>query len=178
VGSEPVRRVITYTCGLALKQNAPQVALEILSTAKQSNYVTVRNLKIWGLAELNRPDDILPMLRYSLEFDNPQSQSERKSSICPDVLEKVAASVERMANKEVSLEFENIKKSLVESKKISPETLEEILEVEIERPQKSLDGGFNRQNMLERSFQIGRSINLRPRQNPTFEREKRSLYSD
>lgn len=44
--SDPVRRAISYAASLALKQNAPQVALEILSSSRNANYVTVRNLKV------------------------------------------------------------------------------------------------------------------------------------
>lgn len=43
---DPVRRVLTYAASLAMKQNAPNVALEILSSANQVNYVTVRNLRV------------------------------------------------------------------------------------------------------------------------------------
>jgi hypothetical protein len=178
IGSDPVRRVLSYACALALKQNAPQIALEILSTAKQPNYVTIRNLKCWALADLNRPDDIMPLLRVSLEFDNPNA--DRRATVCPDILDIIAASVEKLGNKEVSVEFEAIRKSLKETNQISKETLEDILDTEIERPLQNTTGGggLNRQNMLERSFQIGRSINLRPRQNPVYEREKRSLLSE
>lgn len=49
---DPVRRVLTYSAALALNQNAPNVALEILSNAAQPNYVTVRNLKVRHLFQL------------------------------------------------------------------------------------------------------------------------------
>lgn len=52
VGVDPVRRVLTYSAALALNQNAPNVALEILSNAAQPNYVTVRNLKVRHLFQL------------------------------------------------------------------------------------------------------------------------------
>lgn len=46
VGVDAVRRALTYASSLALNQNAPNVALEILSGVTQVNYVTVRNLKV------------------------------------------------------------------------------------------------------------------------------------
>jgi pentatricopeptide repeat domain-containing protein 2 len=46
VGHFPMRRAITFAAGLALNQNAPHVAFEIISGMNQQNYVTVRNLKV------------------------------------------------------------------------------------------------------------------------------------
>ena len=45
-GIYPVRRALSFACALAIRQNAPQVALEILSNSQQPNYVTIRNLKV------------------------------------------------------------------------------------------------------------------------------------
>lgn len=41
-----MRRATTFIAGLALNQGMPEAALEILSNVKNSNYVTVRNLKV------------------------------------------------------------------------------------------------------------------------------------
>lgn len=46
VGAIPVRRVVTYAACLAINQNAPNIALEILSLSGVNSYVTVRNLKV------------------------------------------------------------------------------------------------------------------------------------
>lgn len=56
VGVDPVRRVITYAASLALSQNAPNIALEILSLSGVSNYVTVRNLKVEFIHNITRSD--------------------------------------------------------------------------------------------------------------------------
>ena len=45
-GAEPVRRCIAYAAALAISQNAPQVAIEILTNSRTANYVTIRNLKV------------------------------------------------------------------------------------------------------------------------------------
>jgi len=45
-GVEPVRRCIAYAAALAIAQNAPQVAIEILTNTRTANYVTIRNLKV------------------------------------------------------------------------------------------------------------------------------------
>ena len=44
--SDPPRRAVSYAASLALQQNAPQVALEILGAIRPSAYVTIRNLKV------------------------------------------------------------------------------------------------------------------------------------
>jgi len=46
VGHIPMRRAVTFAAGLALNQNAPHVAFEMVSGVQQQNYVSVRNLKV------------------------------------------------------------------------------------------------------------------------------------
>jgi hypothetical protein len=46
VGHIPMRRAVTFAAGLALNQNAPHVAVEMISGVQQQNYVSVRNLKV------------------------------------------------------------------------------------------------------------------------------------
>lgn len=46
VGHLPMRRTATFLAGLALNQNKPNIALEIIANTKQQNYMTVRNLKV------------------------------------------------------------------------------------------------------------------------------------
>lgn len=55
VGHIPMRRAITFAAGLALNQNAPHVAFEIISGMHQQNYVTVRNLKVHVIVTLDFP---------------------------------------------------------------------------------------------------------------------------
>ncbi|KAF4526431.1 hypothetical protein B566_EDAN015063, partial [Ephemera danica] len=44
-GHVPMRRATTFAAALAVNQGAPHVALEILGTTRNQNYITVRNLK-------------------------------------------------------------------------------------------------------------------------------------
>jgi pentatricopeptide repeat domain-containing protein 2 len=46
VGHIPMRRAVTFAAGLALNQNAPHIAFEMISDVQQHNYVTIRNLKV------------------------------------------------------------------------------------------------------------------------------------
>nr|CAD7576218.1 unnamed protein product [Timema californicum] len=83
VGHIPLRRSATFAAALALNQNSPQYALEIISTVRQQNYITVRNIKMAALADLGRVDDALPILRSILLVDDPE---QRKQSVTEDVV--------------------------------------------------------------------------------------------
>jgi pentatricopeptide repeat domain-containing protein 2 len=171
LGVEPVRRCISFAAALALNQNAPQVALEVLSNSRNSNYVSIRNLKLWGLAELNRPDDCLPILRFSIEFDS--AENTKRHSVLQEILEKVGASVERLENKEVSLEFDRIRKALVEGNQVSKQTVAELLEAEIEglTPGQAAGKQGFQQFGMDRSFRMGQRVDSRD------SRPQRSSYS-
>lgn len=65
-----MRRTATFIAGLALKQNSPHIALEIVSTLREQQYLTVRNIKTQAYAELDRPEDAIPILRSILEIDD------------------------------------------------------------------------------------------------------------
>lgn len=62
-----MRKATTFAAGLAIAQNAPHIALEILSTSKQQNYLTIRNLKVLALADVGRPEDAVPIFRSVIE---------------------------------------------------------------------------------------------------------------
>lgn len=46
VGHVPTRRAVTFCAALALNQGQYETALEIISTAKNQSYTTVRNIKV------------------------------------------------------------------------------------------------------------------------------------
>lgn len=78
-GHIPMRRSITYAAALALNQSDPQLAIDLLSSSKQQNYVTVRNLKALAFAHLGRFDDVLSILRASLQYDVPLEGGRKRS---------------------------------------------------------------------------------------------------
>jgi len=190
-GTEPVRRSTAFAAALALNQNAPQVALEILTNSRTSNYVTIRNLKAWALAELNRPDDCLPILRYSIEFDG--AEPNRQQTVFQEVLDKVKLATDRMDNKEVSVEFERIVKALAASNQLSKSTISDCLDTEIavgpnagqggsypSGPGSRMGGGGYGQDRrnVERSFRGGRN-EFRPQRSPAYDRDiRQSIKSE
>lgn len=82
VGHVPMRRAITFAAALAIKQNAPHIALEIIGTARQQQYVTVRNIKVLAFTALGRADDALPILKSVLQV----TDTTNKHSFTQDVV--------------------------------------------------------------------------------------------
>lgn len=83
VGHIPMRKAATFIGALILAQNAPHIALEIVSTIRQQSYVTVRNLRVKALADLHRSDDVIRVLKSVLE---ESVDSQTKHTFCDDVV--------------------------------------------------------------------------------------------
>ncbi|KAG8228418.1 hypothetical protein J437_LFUL003891 [Ladona fulva] len=128
LGHNPVRRAVTFAAALAINQNSPHIALEILSCTQQLNYITVRNLKVAALADLRRPEDALPILRNVLEQDNPE---QKKQTFTKDVMQKLKVAATESSNKEVVKEFTRLEKMLTEGEHISDKVLDDHLCSEI-----------------------------------------------
>lgn len=95
-----IRRASTFLTALAINQNASHIAIEILTTIKESRYIDVRCLKVLAYANLKRFTEIVPLFRKSLEVDRPNIQ---KESYFKDVIEKLE---EAMAQENVPEDFE------------------------------------------------------------------------
>jgi pentatricopeptide repeat domain-containing protein 2 len=63
------RKSIVFLAALAIKQNVPHIAVEIISTIRPSRYIDVKCLKIMAYADLKKFDETVPILRMSLEND-------------------------------------------------------------------------------------------------------------
>jgi len=152
VGHQPMRRAGTFAAALALQQNAPDVALEILTSMKQQTYVTIRNLKAAALADLGRPDDALPILRAVLEADVVR---DIKHTFSEEIIQRVKKSISDFNNPEVTREFERIEKQLRASGNISSAPLSDQLCSEI-----STVGTFSNKerSMSYNSFERKRSF--------------------
>lgn len=71
-----MRRATTFLAALAIKQNSPHIAIEILSSIREARYMLVRCLKVSAFTDLNRFTEIVPILRSSLEHDRPTTVKE------------------------------------------------------------------------------------------------------
>lgn len=79
----PFRRFITLLAALALKQNSPQITLELITLLK-TRYIDNRCLKILAFCKLNRLNDVAYILRNSLE-----GSYSIKENYFTDVIEEV-----------------------------------------------------------------------------------------
>lgn len=82
-GIRHTRRVVTFLANLALKQNCPEMALEILLGSIKSGYIDNRCLKVLAFCHLKRLVDIITMFRQAVEH------TERKENYFSDVIEAV-----------------------------------------------------------------------------------------
>lgn len=64
-----MRKAITFLTALTIKQNAPHIAIEILSSIRMVRYIDIRCLKVLAYIELKKFTEIVPILRMSLESD-------------------------------------------------------------------------------------------------------------
>ncbi|XP_063700900.1 pentatricopeptide repeat-containing protein 2, mitochondrial-like [Culicoides brevitarsis] len=150
-GHIPMRRSVTFAAGLALAQNEPQVALEMLLGTKQQNYITVRNMKVVAMLDLGRVEDVIPILRSILEA--PVGASMHKQTFCIDVLDRVRKEMEKVNDKELKLDYERIDRYLREHEHVSQKSIDELLCAEIE-VQRNPPNEYNRnKTFINASFQ-------------------------
>uniref|UniRef100_A0A0K8T303 Pentatricopeptide repeat-containing protein 2 n=1 Tax=Lygus hesperus TaxID=30085 RepID=A0A0K8T303_LYGHE len=163
IGHYPMRRAATFAAALAINQNEPGVALEILSTVQRQTYVTVRNLKVCALADLGRPDDALPILRNVLEFRDSPADGQ-SHTFYKEAITKMDSSVQKSNNPELTTEYESVLKKLVTLKLVIDDSLDAQLCSDIEAiqsPQRR-DG----QAPFKRDFRKGGSGGNRPSYRP------------
>lgn len=79
-GSVPLRRVIATLGALAINQNKPHVALELVALCRTIEYISMRCIRIIALADLDRIDDIV------LEFQAALKRGPEKYSYYSDVV--------------------------------------------------------------------------------------------
>ncbi|XP_047116291.1 pentatricopeptide repeat-containing protein 2, mitochondrial-like isoform X1 [Schistocerca piceifrons] len=128
VGHQPTRRAATFIAALALNQNAPHITAEIISNVGAQNYITIRNLKAAALADLNRLEDAVAVLRRAVQVDNP---NQAKVSFTKDVVEKVKAASEREERKEIAHEAQALLKRLSENGHTVDQILDDMVCTEI-----------------------------------------------
>lgn len=124
-GAIILRKGVTFAVALALKQRQPNVALELLSLVNQPNYVTARNLKIMALAELERVDEALDILRNCVA-DVPEN-NQIPNSITQQAVDFVRTAIARSQNKEQENQLRAIEVGLKKSGLLTETDFDEIL---------------------------------------------------
>lgn len=150
-GHIPMRKAATFAAGLALKQSAPHIALEIISNVPQQNYVTIRNIKIQALIDLNRIEDAIPLLRAILEV--APTGPNKQQTIVKDVLENAKQAIAKSNNPDLQSDFIRIETFLREHEHVSENTLDQLLAKGMENRVDNFNshsGGFGNNNQNRR----------------------------
>lgn len=150
-GHIPMRKAATFAAGLALKQGAPHIALEIISNVPQQNYVTIRNIKIQALIDLNRIEDAIPLLRAILEV--APTGPNKQQTIVKDVLENAKQAIAKSNNPDLQSDFIRIETFLREHEHVSENTLDQLLAKGMENRVDNFNshsGGFGNNNQNRR----------------------------
>ncbi|CAG9773534.1 unnamed protein product [Ceutorhynchus assimilis] len=131
-GHQPMRRATTFCACLAVNQGKPDIALEILCSARNQNYTTVRNIRVAALADIGRLEDVLPILKNVVSADLQQGQ--QVHTFNRDVIERIEKAVSKSDNPELTLEFNRLKQIFEKQGHINNTTLNEQLCLEIQKP--------------------------------------------
>ncbi|XP_066153588.1 pentatricopeptide repeat-containing protein 2, mitochondrial-like [Euwallacea fornicatus] len=134
VGHVPMRRATTFLAGLAFNQGKPDIALEVLASARNQNYTTVRNLKLAALAEIGRVEEVIPILKSVLNEDVPNKDDTVLQTFNYDVIERVKKAVQCRDDPELTLEFNRLEQALRQQQHLLDKPLEEQLLAEIQNP--------------------------------------------
>ncbi|XP_054721176.1 pentatricopeptide repeat-containing protein 2, mitochondrial-like isoform X2 [Uloborus diversus] len=159
-----IRKALTFVIALALKQNRPDVALEILSSIDRFNNITGNNLKLMCFAGLDRVQDAFDILRRATDQDAPL-QTRIRGEICQTSLDALQKSVDKINDKETSHIFEQLCRSLKESNSITSQTIDELVCLPIEPRQFLRENAFQsrpRNRFPEQSFRMRERGGLRP----------------
>lgn len=126
VGALILRKGLAFAAMLAVNHNEPKVAMELLALAAQLNYITVRNIRMIALADLDRVDDVFLTLRSIIHQDVPM-QSRVEQQVCQETVAKVDECLARLGDKEKTHIFEQMKRALRENNHLAPVSLDELL---------------------------------------------------
>uniref|UniRef100_T1IP42 Mitochondrial transcription rescue factor 1 C-terminal domain-containing protein n=1 Tax=Strigamia maritima TaxID=126957 RepID=T1IP42_STRMM len=90
-----LRRGLTFASALAIKQNEPEYALELLSFVEEDKFFTVSNLKMMALADLGRLEEIFQLLHAILGHNSPEIRHVRYyKQLYPDTYIKIKTAIE------------------------------------------------------------------------------------
>lgn len=126
VGALVLRKGLAFAAMLAVNHNEPKVAMELLALTAQLSYITVRNIRMMALADLDRVDDVFLTLRSIIHQDVPV-QSRMEQQVCQQTVDKVDECLLRLGDKEKTHIFEQMKRALRENNHLCPQSLDDLL---------------------------------------------------
>ncbi|XP_044746100.1 pentatricopeptide repeat-containing protein 2, mitochondrial-like [Coccinella septempunctata] len=164
-GYYPTRRAITFCSALALNQGKPEVALEMVSSANNQNYTTIRNIKALALTDMGRLVDAIVVLKSVLSIERGEHTFNK------DVIDKIKTAVLACDSPEITVEFNKVHQLLQKQGNITEKTLDDQLSCEIQKPPQPPQGQFNKDGGNYRSGGFNQRQNLRP----NFRKERPGL---
>ncbi|XP_078035270.1 pentatricopeptide repeat-containing protein 2, mitochondrial [Augochlora pura] len=81
----PSSRSSALLTALAIKQNAPELALELIVTVNRQQYINIRCLKVLAYMHLKKYLQIIPILKYALEQDTLTSRQTFYSDVITEL---------------------------------------------------------------------------------------------
>ncbi|KAI0208147.1 Pentatricopeptide repeat-containing protein 2, mitochondrial [Lamellibrachia satsuma] len=141
-------RSIIFSTLLALKQNNPSLALEVMSLAKPPSSgklpLAFTNVKTLVYTKLARIEDAVQMLKAVISADTPDHVS-AGSEIFQDILDELQKESEKETNKAVLRDLAAVEKALEQGSHINKESFDEYVLRPIMRKRKMQDGYKARQ---------------------------------
>ncbi|KAK3609176.1 hypothetical protein CHS0354_013713 [Potamilus streckersoni] len=121
-------RALAFAAMLALKQNRPEIVMELIARISDLSYNYV-NFKTIALCKLGRVDDAILILQSVVRTDAVN----KMSIFTQDAVDEVEEAVNKTQNQELKLIFKRLAKSLKEGGLISPTPLEDRLNEPVTR---------------------------------------------
>ncbi|GAB1600052.1 pentatricopeptide repeat-containing protein 2, mitochondrial-like [Argonauta hians] len=118
-------RALCFAAMLALKQEKPAVALEMISLRNDDFQIVLKNIRALCYTKLNRIEDTFPILRSILQHDSPYKN--RQMKVFPEVLNVLHASAENQADPVFKQNLETMTVSLKTGGLISDVPLEDFI---------------------------------------------------
>ncbi|XP_055354294.1 pentatricopeptide repeat-containing protein 2, mitochondrial-like [Paramacrobiotus metropolitanus] len=121
-----MRKAVAFAAALALKNNDPAGALELLSLFSNQSYMSIRNLRVLALTRLGRLEQVLPILGWTAAQDSAVKRT--GLGFFQDVIGEVKKAVAASEDAELRQEFERTFAALDQGDPVDAQTLDEFLE--------------------------------------------------
>ncbi|ENN72972.1 pentatricopeptide repeat-containing protein 2, mitochondrial [Dendroctonus ponderosae] len=164
-GHQAMRKATTFCAGLALNQGKPEIALELLTSVKNQNYTTVRNLKVASLAGVGRVEDAIPILKAVLSEDVSLTDYRKAHTFNRDVIERVKQAMASSDDAELTLEFNRLEQIFEKEGHISDQSLDDQLCSEIQKTIQNRDREFRDNSDFQPRGQYNYNRGYQQRQN-------------
>ncbi|XP_031629406.1 pentatricopeptide repeat-containing protein 2, mitochondrial-like [Contarinia nasturtii] len=123
------RKSLTFVAGLALKQNDPGLALNILEDGVDHFYVTLRQIRLLAWAQLEKFDNVLEMLRSILRhFQKIKAKNKSFYHLTSiPVLDDIEKLLKENGSKEHIDEFSALRREMETNQLVTNKTLDDMM---------------------------------------------------